>query len=424
MIKRSIFLIAVLLAAASMRGQTLAECHEWANENYPLIRQYELISKAADYTVATAKNAWLPQIALSGQATYQSDVTAFPEKLADAYKSMGIEFEGLRRDQYRVGIDISQIIWDGGATKAHTDIAATDALVQQKSVESRVYALRERINALFFGILLLQEQDRLNDQLRTMLQGNIERVRAMINGGVATESDCQTLQAELLLAEQNKVAIESAKKAYKEMLSVFTGHETGELTVPDEPYMSSTAGLRPEMELFDLRLKSLDSQSRALDASLYPRISAFAQGFYGNPGLNMFDDMLENHFSWNYIVGVRLQWNISSFYNKRKESQKIDLARQQVQVDRDMFLFNNSLITQEQSNSIAQRRAVLAQDAQIIELRGAVRRACEVKVANGVASVNDLLREITAENRAAISMATHRIELLKYMYDLKTTNNN
>lgn len=155
-----------------------------------------------------------------------------------------------------------------------------------------------------------------------------------------------------------------------------------------------------------------------------PRISAFAQGFYGYPGLNMFDDMLKWQFSWNYIVGVRLQWNIGNLYNSRTNSRKIALAACQIAVDRDMFLFNNNLAAAQQRQNIAQRRTVIEHDDQIVTLRQAIRQACENKVANGVADVNDLLREITAEYQASIARSSHRIELLEYLYDLKTTLNN
>ena len=404
-------------------GQTLEQCYEWAEKNSPIIERYDLIDKSSEYTLEAAAKAWLPSIVLSGQATYQSDVSSFPETMNEAFSKLGVDFEGLHRDQYRFSLDVNQTLWDGGATASQKKVIEAERQAQRQSVTTQVYGLREKVNSLFFGILVLQQQKRLNAEYQTVLQSNIERLQALVDEGTASESDRKSIEAELLEARQNSTSVEASLKAYESMLALFTGHDIDSLQMPEEPIVYPSEGTRPEIGLFDLKLKSLDAREAALNSTLYPRVSAFAQGFYGNPGLNMFDDMMHSHFSWNYIVGLRFQWNIGSFFQRGTSGRQLGVERSQILADKDMFLFNSSMQESEQRAGIDGKRTIVASDDKIVELRKDIRESTEKKVENGVASASDLVRDISAENDARINAATHSIELLKYLYDLKTTTN-
>jgi outer membrane protein TolC len=404
-------------------GQTLEQCYEWAEKNSPIIERYDLIDKSSEYTLEAASKAWLPSIVLSGQATYQSAVSSFPEAMTGAFSKMGVDFEGLHRDQYRFSLDVNQTLWDGGATASQKKVIEAERQAQRQDVTTQVYGLRGKVNSLFFGILVLQQQKRLNAEYRKVLQGNKERIQVLVDEGTASESDRKTIEAELLEASQNSTSIDASLKAYRSMLALFTGHPTDSLQMPEEPGIGESPSARPELELFDLKLKSVDAREAALNSTLYPRVSAFAQGFYGNPGLNMFDDMMHSHFSWNYIVGLRFQWNIGSFFQRSTGGRQLGVERSQIEADKDMFLFNNRMQVNEQTAEIESKRAIAASDRQIVELRQEVRESTERKVENGVASAYDLIKDISAENDARINAATHSIELLKYLYDLKTTTN-
>ncbi len=207
------------------------------------------------------------------------------------------------------------------------------------------------------------------------------------------------------------------------MLSLLTGHEIDELQAPEEPQIVLGWDNRPDMQVLDLRKDNIEARRLALNASKKPRFSAFAQGFYGNPGLNMFEDMMDNHFSWNYMVGVRMQWNLTSFFTSKNDKYQLDNALAQIESDRKIQDFNYTLKTAEQNNLVYKMRDVLAEDEEIIALRESLRQTRESEVQNGVSSVNDLIREISAENTAKLNESSHRIELLKNLYDLKITNN-
>lgn len=402
-------------------GQTLQQCQQWTENNYPLIAQYDLVEKTKEYDINAAANGWIPKIVLSAQATYQSDVVNFPEEFNNMMNMAGIHFEGMRKDQYRVALDIEQPLWDGGTSMAAKAVAKAEAGVKTKSIEAQLYALRERINGLFFGILLLDEQLKLNNELQGILADNVRKAEALVKEGVATNGDVLAIKVEQLKAAQDRTAVEATRRAYVSVLETFTAHSIDSLVMPDDFTNGTQSNYRPEMELFELRLDALNAQRKMVNNSVIPRFSLFAQGFYGSPGLNMFEDMLHPHFSLNGIMGVRMQWNIGGLFTRSNSMKQIETAGRQVMIDRDMFLFNNNMKQAEQAENIEAKRQIVQQDDEIIKLRSEVRLACEAKVENGIADANDLLREIANENMAKISAATHKVDLLKLLYDLKIT---
>lgn len=415
----------MLHAAAQV---TVDECQRMAQENYPLIRQYDLVEKMTGLSVSNAAKAYLPQVTLSAQATYQSDVASFPSEIENLFSLIGVDMHGLNRDQYRVMLDVSQMIWDGGATKARKEMERAEGEVSRQNIAVELYALGKRVNDLYFGILLLEEQLAQNGEMRRLLQENYDKVSAMISNGVALPSDLDAVEVELLTSQQQRVQIESSLAVYRKMLAILVGDENIEqatLTKPAYTDVWTESGIdeRPEMRLFDAQISRLDAQRRGINASIMPQFGAFAQGFYGNPGLNMFNDMIENRWTWNYIVGVRMQWNISSFYTRKNSLSKLDLARKQVENTRETFRFNTALQLSEEQQTVERLQKVAADDAKIIALRTSIRQATEAKLQNGVISVSDLLAELTKENNAKITRSIHEIELLKSIYDIKLTRN-
>ena len=411
-----------------MRAQTLEECQQAAERNYPLIRQYDLIEKTTELTLANIQKGWLPQVSASAQATYQSDVVSFPDQMQALYQQVGIDMKGLTKDQYRVGIDVSQTIYDGGLISSQKAIAREQGKVQAAQNEVNIYNVRRRVNEMYFSLLLIDEQIQLNSDLQELLSGNERKLTSMVKGGTAAESDLNNVKAERLKAVQRATELESQKRMLQRMLSTFCGIEVKALSKPLRGKDVSLLGekgemLRPELRLFDAQLRLADTQEKALDAALKPRLGVFAQGYYGYPGLNMFEDMMSRKWSLNGIIGARLTWNIGALYTRKNDKAKLQLQREVTESNRDVFLFNNNLEQIQQNENIARYQQLMADDEEIITLRSAVRKAAESKLSHGIIDVNDLVREINAENAARVQQSIHEIEMLKEMYDLIFTRN-
>ena len=403
-------------------SQTLEECQRAAEQNFPLIRQYGLIEKTTDLNVANIQKGWLPQVSASAQATLQSDVPAFPDEFQKLYQQMGITMEGLERDQYRVGIDVQQTVYDGGNIKSQKEIARRQGELQSRQNEVTMYNVRRRVNEMYFSLLLIDEQIQLNADLQTVLEGNEKKLAAMLKGGTASESDWQNVKAERLNVVQKMTGLQSQRTALVRMLSTFCAMEVNRLVKPEIPENTgSTVNLRPELKTIDAQLRLADAKEKALDATLMPRLGVFAQGYYGYPGYNMFEDMTGRKLSWNGIIGARLTWNIGALYSRKNDKAKLQAERETAEANRERFLLDNKMEQIQQNENISRYRQLMTDDEEIISLRSSIRKAAESKLAHGIIDVNDLVREINSENKARVEQCIHEIEMLKEIYNLKIT---
>lgn len=397
---------------------TIDSCQKKAVRNYPQVKQFGLIEKTNEYNISNANKGYLPQLTLNARATYQSEVTSLPLKIP------GVTIPTLSQDQYQAVLEANQVIWDGGIIKAQKKgiQASSETEIQKLIVD--LYALKDRVNQVFFGILLINEQLGQNDILQKDLQTNYDRVKSYMQNGVANQSDIDAIKVEILNAKQQAVALKSMQKSYIQILSAFTGIPVEESTVLEKPVLPKAdlklENHRPELNLFDAQTKIYDSQKDAIFAGNLPKLGFYVQGGVGKPGLNM----LSNAFSPYYIGGLRLSWNLSGFYSLKNNIVKIELNKKSVDVQKETFLFNNNLINQQQQNEIDRLKEQLKSDDEIISLRNNIKRSAEVKVQNGTLSITDLLREINSESLAKQSKSLHEIQLYIAVYQqLNTTNN-
>ena len=406
-----------------VQAQTLEECQQAAEKNYPIIKQYGLIAQTTELTVKNIQKGWLPQITASAQATYQSDVVSWPENMQRMYQQMGLDMKGLTKDQYKIGVDLQQIIYDGGAIGSQRSIARQEGKVQKVQTEANLYQVRKRVNEMYFSLLLLDEQIRLNDDVKALLLSSEKKLAAMVKGGTAATSDFDNVKAERLSVTQQNESLKSQRQMLQRMLSIFCGIEVSNPEKPAVVEVSASASNRPEIRLFDNQLKLAEVQEKALDTKLRPTLGLYAQGYYGYPGLNMFEDMISRKWSLNGIVGIKLSWNVGALYTHKNDKAKLKAQRELIENAREVFLFNNNMEQIQQTENVSRCRTMMQGDDEIIALRTNVRKAAESKLAHGIIDVNSLLREISNENAAKTQQVIHEIDMLKEMYNLKYTNN-
>lgn len=425
--KRFISVVALTaLGLSSAYAQPdLEQCKEMARKHYPAIRQYDLISQSQDYNMSNVSKAWLPQVSLSAQATYQSDVARWPDQFESMLAAQGLDMPGLRQDQYKVQIDIQQTIWDGGKSKAEKTLTESETQQSLRAADVEMYALDNRIDNLYFGILLLQEQKRQVEDMIARLQNNLDYVNALVDNGVAMQADADAVEAQMLSSGQTLHQIKSSEESFRKMLELFIGDSLGTatLSLPQTHRLMIAESQRPELMLFDSQIKVLEAKNQMLNVALTPKFAFFAQGYYGYPGLNMFENMMSSRWSLNGIVGIRMSWNISSFYTDKTSRKQIRNAIDRVKIQKDIFSFNNRLQAEQDDAEIRRIKAVLADDDRIVRLRQNVREAAEARLQEGAIDMNDLLTKISDESAAMIARSTHEIELVKAIYDLKYTLN-
>lgn len=394
----------------------MEQCKAWARDNYPVIKQYGLVEQSRRFTVENAAKAWLPQVSVSGTASYQSDVTTIPITLP------GVDIPTLSKDQYDVNITVSQQVYDGGAVSSAKCLAEAQGDVGREQVSVAMYDVNRRIDELFFGILVLDEQLKQVGVLQEDLSLSLASVEAMVKGGVANQTDVDAVKVEQVKARQREISLLMQRNTYLKMLSTFIGKDIGDgdtLVKPTPPVLQNGANSRPELALYAAQERLLDARLKSLNVALRPNVGLFARGGYGNPGLNM----LKDDFDAYYKVGVTLSWNFGSLYTRANDRRNIDIERQTVQSERDAFLFNTRLQTEMQSGAVANLREQLRQDDEIITLRRRIREKAELRVANGTETVNEMLRDINAVIDAQLGKRLHEIQLLQEMYKIKHLNN-
>lgn len=402
---------------------TLEGCQESARENYPLIKKYDLINKTTSYTVDNINKEWLPQINAQVQATYQNNVVTLPDALKTMLESQNYNVKGLNKTQYRIGVDVNQTIWDGGRIRDRKEVTKLENEVSMAQTDVDLYKIREKVNELYFSILLTNERLQINNDLQTLLSSNISKLNAMYQGGTAMECDINSMKAEKLNAIQQATELESTKKQLLHLLSVFCGiQDIGNITKPSEVQIAN-GNNRPELKLIDARTKLANVQEKLLKSNLMPRLSAFAQGYFGYPGYDMYHDMLHHNPTLNGMIGAKLSWSIGALYTNKNDRTKIQLQKEQNENAREVFLFNNKLEQIGNDENIEKYQKMMAEDKNIIDLRRNVRMSAESKLNHGIIDINNLLQEINRENNAKSNMAVHEIEMLKEMYDKKYTVN-
>lgn len=424
--KKILFSIVLALGVTNIHAISLEECYSMVRDNYPLIKQYELTEAMSRYSFENAAMGYVPQISLSGQATYQSDVTAFPEAFDNLLKFAGVEMVGLSHDQYKVQLNITQTIWDGGYTKAQREAVKAQQEVSKLTLDKDMEALKSRVNQMYFGILVMESNLKTNLQMDTLMSANLASVQSAVSNGTAMQSDMDNIRVELLSLRQQRRQIETAVRTYKDMLAIMIGRKIEDdeiFEVPQVQLVDPNLNLRPELQLFDARIKALDSQKRMLDVAIMPKFSFFAQGWYGKPGLNIFDDMAYNTMSWNGIAGISFKWDITGFYTRKNDLRKLDLSRRSIELQRDAYKWNTDIQQTQIQKEIDRMYEIKSSDDEIVDLRKSVRQASESKYRNGVITVNDLLRDIMNENNAMQERSRHELELLKNIYDLKVMLN-
>jgi outer membrane protein TolC len=406
------FLLLIAVAAdAQSNSVTLDSCYSFARQNYPLIKQQELISKTSEYTMANISKGFLPQINMNGQTSYQSDVTQLPKTIP------GVPV--LTKDQYKIYAEIDQPVYDGGVIKARKKIQEANTIVDRQKLEVELYKLKDRINQLYFGILLIDEQLKQNGLTKNDIQLGLDKINAQIANGTALRSNADILKAELLKANQQTIELISNRKAFTDILSLFINRPLNENIVFIKPadIIPSAEIKRPELLMFDYQNKFFDEQKKLLAARNRPKLNFFVQGGFGKPAFNI----LSNSFDPFYIGGLRLNFPLTGFYSLKNDRAIIDLSNKNIQVQKEVFLFNTSVAIKQQNADIVKFQQFLKTDNEIIILRTNVKKAALAQLENGVINSSDYLREVNAEDNARQNKILHQIQLLKAEYNEQNT---
>ena len=405
--------ISFAVAQTTAGNLSLEECYSLARSNYPLIKQQDLISRTNEFSLDNAQKAVMPQLSIAGQATHQSDVTSMPIKLPN------MEIPTISKSQYKVYAELTQSLTGLVNLKDQKESLNVNTAVENQKVEVEMYKLKERINNLYFAILLLEKQKEQIELSIQDLQSGIEKMETAVANGVALRSSASNLKAEKLKADQRITELEFNKKAYLEVLGVMIGQRLNpetKLQTP-APLQVNNEIHRPEQTLFSLQRKSLNVQNKLIDNKSLPQFSLFVQGGVGQPALNMLNPETQGF----YIAGLRLAWNLNSFYTQKNEKNIIRNNQRILDVQEETFLFNTKMNLNQQQTELSKYQELLKTDQEIIDLHEQVKNSTLNQLNYGTATSNDYLISVNVVEQAKQNLALHEVQLLMAQYNLQTT---
>jgi len=412
--KTSLFaLIALILTKTSFAQLSLDSCQYKARRNYPEIKQFDLIARSEEYNLKNAGKAYYPHVSLNAIGGYI--IQGFPTPPGTEPPS----------DFQLIGIaQMNQTIWDGGATHAQKEMIRANSSVDSATNEVSLYTLKDRVNQLYFGILLIDEKLKQLDLLKENLQRNLDVANLNLQNGVAYQSDVDQVKVELIRADQKKTEFNSSREAYIEMLSQMIGEKISDDEKPERPVnfsVATTANInRPELQLYKNQRQLVNAQIKMVNVNYMPKIGLLGAGLLVEPGLSLGGETF-NSFA---LAGLSISWNTSGLYTGKKNKQLAQINLDKINNQQETFLFNTNLQIMQVKNDVAKQQTLLQQDDEIISLKESIRKSYETKFQNGMSSMNDLLTAENGESDARSSKAVHEIQLLLSLYNLKIISGN
>jgi len=413
----SSFLLVISLVGSSAFGQvTLEECQTKARENFPLIKQYELIEKSKEYTLSNSNKAYLPQLDVTIIGGVISGLPSFSPPGTESSSSVDLNAITI--------LQLNQTIWDGGITKAKKDITEASSEMEKADLEVSLYFLEERINNLFFGILLIDEQVKQMEILKSTMLRNMKRVEIAVENGTAYKSDIDEIKVEVINIDQKMEELTSNRNAYVNVLAAMIGQLIDKNATFSKPQVDedfiALENNRPELRLFQNQENLIEAQSAIDKSMLYPKIGLLGFGTFIQPGVDFGASTLNNIF----VGGLSINWSLGALYKNGNNKKLTDINLQKVAVQRETFLFNNHLELTQTQLELEKYKTLLVQDKEILVLKSSIKKAYDVKYENGISTMSELLDRTNDESVAQQNLIVHEIQYLMKAYQYLNKSGN
>lgn len=389
----------------------LDSCQAKARRNYPLIQQYGLIDQTTEFTLSNANKAFLPQLSFN---IIGGVVDGFP-----SIESPGVESGSSSDFQLISVVQLNQAIWDGGITKASKELASANAEIEKADVDIALYQIRDRINNLFFGILLIDAQLEQNRIFTENLERNADRMEISVKNGVAYTSDLDEIKVALLNAEEKLTELEYNRSAYLKVLSVMVGEElSSEVTLdrPEGELIDLNTGLgRPELSLFANQRAAIDAKSQLDKSALYPKVGLLGFGTFLNPGIQFGAAEIDRIL----VAGLSVSWEIGGLYRNANNKKLNELGLKKIENQEETFLFNTQLQLDQTKIELNKYQELIHKSEEVVALKGRIKNAYQVKYDNGIATMTELLDKTNDENLARQKLIVQEVQFLQKLYQYK-----
>ncbi len=412
-----VLLIFCLFAFSSVYGQlSLDSCQVKARRNYPLIKQFGLIDQTTEYSVSNANKAFLPQLSFNIIGGVVDGFPSFDVPGSNESSSADMQLISV--------VQLNQAIWDGGITKANKEIIKASSEKEKAEVEVALYQIRERVDNLFFGILLIDAQIDQQEIYLDMLQKNARRIEIAVENGTAYKSDLDEVKVELLNADERVLELRYNKKAYKEVLAAMIGEPLPEETILEKPELTvddlEQSVHRPELSMFASQREMIDAQAGLNKSSLFPKIGVLGFGTFLNPGINFGASTIDRIL----IAGLSVSWDVSGLYRNANNKKMEEVNLLKIENQEAAFLFNTHLQIDQTQIELQKYQQLIEKSKEVLAIKSRIKKAYEVKFENGVSTMTELLDKTNEENLANQKLIFQEIQYLQKVYDYKFKSGN
>ena len=415
--KRKVLILLILLITGfitlpAQKVFTLKECYDMAMSVNALADEktsYSDISRLKDENLT---KGWLPTLDANGSFVYNSSVIDMSSVLGSLpIPGIASAIKPLPHEQYKIAVDINQVIYDGGAIKGARALEKADLSINEKQTETDLYKLRGQINGYYFNLILLQRQkELLNNYLEVILK-RLSSMQSALSNGLVIKSDIDVLTSEKIKLEQQLTENEIRKASLIKILSGMIGTEIDNSTqflIPQLKDELSNDLSRPELQLFDLRKEQLGAGLKLIDSKRMPKAFGFATLGYGNPpGSNFFRD----EFAPYYILGAGIKWNIFDWNKVKNEKQVLALQQGIIDKRRNDLTDNLNRLLESKNAEIISLKALIDSDSELIELRKKITASAESQYENGTITATEYLNEMNSERQALVNYEINKINL-------------
>lgn len=402
------FIIALGTSAMSQQQVlTLDECLAAAMKNHPLSGLNMLYAQTGKLQQQNIDNGKLPQLNINGQATYQNEVIDLP------FNFPGVTTPKVPKAQYKLSLDANQLIYGGGAIEVQNSIEDYNLRINQQNNDAELYKMRERINQLYFSILLSDLNSGVINNTISDLNTRLLKVKASVKEGVMLQSSADVLQAEILKAGQRLLEVKTQKRALGNTMQVLTGIPINENTTFTEPSLnvdlSVYTNLRPEFGVFGLMQKKLEATKKLSITKDLPRVYGFGTAGYGNPGYNVFKE----GSAFFYTVGAKVTWNFWNWHQTDREKQILDLNSSIIENQKNAYDMANKAQVQQYLADVSKADELIQSDEEIIALRKSITLSAASQLENGTLTATEFVTEQLAEEQALLTRNLHKMQLLQ-----------
>lgn len=401
--------------SAQKEAVTLQQLQSLARENYPLLKQKQVYTDIGNNKAKQLSTNFYPQVSVVGQATYQSEVTEFNIPIPGT--TGGFQ---QKPDQYAVGVELKETLFDYGAVKTQKQIERESADLQSKQVDVELIKLKERINTLYGNIYLQQENKKILMLRTTELDAKRKKMRSAVDNGAALQSNFLVLESEYLTTEQKIEEINSNLVIWFKTLSLLTNKSLDTTVVFSDTKKEialQSAIIRPEFKAFELQSSSLQLREKMMNRNNLPKLFVFGRGYYGRPGYNF----LNNEFRPYGMVGAGLNWNISAYYTSGKETKNLKLNNDIISSQKRIFEINLQATMVQQQEEISKLEKMIVMDAKIVDTKTAIRKASSSQLDNGIITSSDFIVDLNSENQSQFNLKLHEIQLMMAKENYNTT---